>query len=143
MLAIRADEGLLRAFDEATVILSMLGPSKWSRPQHRNTETSTGQLDNRWHLFLDHLCWLCNYKTGGKTVVSITAEETLHGSKLWVASNAPCVSRITKHLKRMLQELQSFAMNADSSIEDTQRRVFRRFIVFSHERIAFYAEKLH
>jgi hypothetical protein len=76
-------------------------------------------------------------------VVSIAAEETLHGSKLWVVSNAPCVSRITKHLKWMLQELQSLAMNADSSIDDAQRRVLRRSIVFGHERIAFYAEKLH
>jgi hypothetical protein len=49
-------------------------------------------------------------------VVSVAAKETLHDSNLWIASNAPCISRITKHLKWMLQELPSLAMNADSSM---------------------------
>src|SRR5665213_3081881 len=136
-----SDADTLQVFDESIVLLSMLSPS--NRPRTQRSDLNSGANDShaKWHVFLDHLAWLCDYKTGGKTVASIAAEKVVRGSKFWLASNANCVSLAVKHLKWVLRELQSLAINTDSNSEDTQNRIFAKSVTFSRERVEFYSQR--
>ena len=136
------DDELMRNLDEITVLLSMSGPSQQFRFERHHIVIDMNDLSARWHLFLDNLSWLCDYRPGGKTVASIAAEKTDAGSKFWLATNASGISMVKKHLNCVLQEVQSLATNPSTEVEDVRYRIFRRSITFSHQRIEFYSNTL-
>ena len=136
------ERDVIQEFNECIVLLSMLGPSISSQSQRSAIETDTQEPENRWHMFLDQLSWLCDYKTAGKTVASIAVTAEPSGTVFCLASNSDSVSTASKHLKWLLGEIQNFVPNASTDREETQRRIFQRCVSFSRERVESYSESL-
>ena len=129
-------------FDDCIVLLSMLGPSTPARTQHSDLKSGRDDSQNQWHVFLDQLSLLCDYKPGGKTVASIAGEQITEGSKFWLATNASHYLKAKGHLKWILKELQDLVIDIRSNREDTQYRIFKESILFSHERVKNYSQRL-
>ena len=132
----------IQDFDECVILLSMLGPSLSLQSQLSATDFKSREPQTKWHLFLDQLSWLCDYKTSGKTVASVAAESETSGTTFYLSSNSASVSKATKHLKWVLGEIKIFVAGPGANSEETQRRLFQRSVSFSRERVAFYSQKL-
>lgn len=103
-------------------------------------ESTDESLQIRCHRFLDNLSWLCDYRTGGRTVSSIAVEETPQGPIYWLAANESPDKKVRDHLERILQQLDSLASSEEASAVELAIR--RQSIQFSREKVKHYFRQL-
>lgn len=129
--------------DENVVTLSMLGTVPSAQHSQGSTRRTLSEVERKWCCLLDELSWLCDYKTGGKSVTSVAAQTTATGNVFWFASNKDTRLLIERQLRWILAELQLIATNDTVDSEEVRWRLFKRSIVFNHRRVEFYWEKMH
>ena len=135
------DPKVIRSFDELIILLSLLVPMKLSRVHHREIEVCH-DTHRQWHSFLDNLCWLCDFRSGGKTVASVGVEDTGRGSRFWLATNSENQSKAGKFLKRIIYELHNLATDPHETMSVIRGRIFKKAIKFAHRRVGDYGGKL-
>lgn len=132
----------MNRLDDYVVSLSMLGTARLVRRHQISGREPLSEEIKTWRCLLDELSWLCDYKTGGRSVTSIAAEATVSGSIFWFASNGTAQSRVKNQLKWILQELGSIKTTGTTGSKDVQRRIFKNSVEFSYRRIELYWSKL-
>ncbi|KAM3422067.1 hypothetical protein BST61_g2443 [Cercospora zeina] len=71
-----------------------------------------------WHRFLDEICHLCDFKSGGKTVRSIAVENASNGDVIfWAASIYTDSAAFKAHLETLLEELKSLVSRKNRTEE--------------------------
>lgn len=143
---------LRRKFDDLVVVLSMLGTSTLPQTQKHKIKNIESKLQQRWRHILDELSWLGDYKTHGKTVVSIAAQHikgkytegryTKPHYVFWLASNHPELGPIQRHLEFVLGELGKVANNDQEQADLVRAEMFRASVRFSWARVENYARSL-
>jgi hypothetical protein len=128
------------AFEEALALLSLLDPTE--PPGEACASQSPSQtISDRGKRFLDHLSWLCDPLSRGRTVAGIGVEESQDGSKFWIASNNGCKRPVKRHLQwllRILEKLVDGRMTTDA----VRNQIFERSIELSSERVKNYVTQL-
>jgi OTT_1508-like deaminase len=131
----------LHCFYEPLVLLRILEPTRGSRKHEMPLESSDESFKIRCHRFLDNLSWLCDYRTGGRTVSSIALEETPQGPIYWLAANQSPNKKVRDHLERILQQLESLASSPEKA-SVVQLAIRRQSIQFSREKVKYYVCQL-
>jgi hypothetical protein len=97
---------------------------------------------NRWQMFLDDLCLLCDTHRGGCTTTSITTEQMLYKVVFWLTMNAGDLERAKRWLEGILDIVQR---EIDARVDVTSSLVqdlFVRSVRRSPQRVANYANRL-
>lgn len=129
--------------DANVVTLSMLGTVRSAQHSQSRTRRVLSEIEGKWCCLLDVLSWLCDYKTGGKSVTSVAAQATSTGNVFWFASNKDTRVLVKRQICWILGELQSIATSDTVDSEDVQWRLFKRSVAFSHRRVESYWDRLH
>lgn len=131
----------LHCFYEPLVLLRIVEPTRGSRKHEMPLESTDGSFQIRCHRFLDDLSWLCDYRTGGRTVSSIAVEETPQGPIYWLAANESPRKKVRDHLKRILQQLESLASPAGEA-SAVELAICQQSIQFSRDKVRHYVRQL-
>ncbi|KAK4496860.1 hypothetical protein PRZ48_011309 [Zasmidium cellare] len=94
-----------------------------------------------WRRYLDNLSYLCDFKSGGKTVVSLYAQDAANDTVFWLATNHPggeTKNRMRNHLVFILNELSS----TPRSIDDPTQAIMQQSIKLSADKVKHYYNKL-
>ena len=118
----------MECFYERLVLLSLLSPTQGSRRTPRR---------RAWHRFLDDLCCLCDTHPGGRTVVSIAAEEGVSCLRFWIAANNH-LKQAYEHLKWVLENLSKLDASSSQAVETVERCILERFVNCSRRKIRNY-----
>ena len=104
-------------------------------------ESTDESIQSCCHRFLDNLSWLCDYRTGGRTVSSIGIEDTPQGPIYWLAANERPNEKVIVHLERILKQLESLksSQKAPSLLELAIRQ---QSVQFSREKVKHYIRQL-
>jgi hypothetical protein len=129
----------LHRFYEPLVLLRILEPTRGSRKHEMPVESTDESFEKSTHKFLDNLSWLCDYRTGGRTVSSIAVEETPQCPIYWLAANESPNKEVRDHLEWILQHLESLA---SSPPEEVELAIRRQSIRFSREKVKNYVRQL-
>jgi hypothetical protein len=131
----------LHCFYEPLVLLRILEPTRGSRKHEMPLESTHESFQTRCHRFLDHLSWLCDYRTGGRTVSSIAVERTPQGPIYWLAANESPDKKVRDHLERILHQLESLASSPEEA-SVVELAIRRQSIQFSREKVKHYLRQL-
>lgn len=132
----------LHCFYEPLVLLRILEPTRGSRKHEMPLESTDESFQIRCHRFLDHLSWLCDYRTGGRTVSSIAVEMTPQGPIYWLAANESPDKKVIDHLERILRQLESLAASSSEEASVVELAIRRQSIQFSREKVKHYLRQL-
>lgn len=133
---------MIRSLDESVVALSMLGSRPSVQKSQNAMRSSLSEVEHRWCCLLDELSWLCDYRTGGKSVTSIAAQTTVTGNIFWFANNKSLQLPVQRHLQWLLQVLQSHVAHRESNARETHWKLFQKSVVFNRRRIEHYHDKI-
>jgi len=97
---------------------------------------------NKWHIFLDNLCFLCDWRRAGKTVVSIGAQHTGGGINLRLSTRSGHREPATVHLRRAIASLRQSLELTDSGKRAIVRALALNTIERSEEKIRNYYNRL-
>lgn len=136
------ETSMTERLDESVVLLSMLGSRPSVQKSQRAVRSTLSETEDKWCCILDELSWLCDYRTGGKSVTSIAAQTTITGNIFWFATNKGLQMPIKQHLQWLLQTLRSYTTDSGRNAQETCRKLFRKSVVFSHRRVQFYQDRL-
>lgn len=136
-------KSMTQRLDDNVITLSMLGTVSSAQRSQNGSRGSLSEIENKWCCVLDELSWLCDYRTGGKSVTSVAAQVTTTGLVFWFANNRGPQPLVKRHLKWILQELRSMAVNDQGGSKETLWRLFRKSLVFSRRRVESYWAKLY
>jgi hypothetical protein len=131
----------LHCFYEPLVLLRILEPTRGSRKHEMPLESTDGSFQTRFHRFVDDLSWLCDYRTGGRTVSSIAVEDTPQGPIYWLAANESPDKKVKDHLERILQQLESLASSPEEA-SVVELAITRQSVPFSREKVKHYVRQL-
>ena len=115
--------------------LTLMDTLKFSHDYHPVQRTD-------WQRLLDYLAWLCDFKRGGETVVSIAAEQVAEGSRFWISSNSSRVQQSAAHLRLVLSRLASLRKSSPARQEEVAEVIYSASITFSRLRVHDYCLKL-
>jgi len=133
---------ILRRFYEAAVTLSILGPVANAQRTRSDLRMNGKASRPPWHKFLDHLCWLCDYKCGGKTVSSIAVSQADSDTVFNLTTNNQPTARAVDHLNWVLEQLKSLRGISDYEGLEVEHEIFGRSIQLSRKRVQDYAKRL-
>lgn len=91
-----------------------------------------------WHQFLDGLCALCHFGTGGDTICAIGAEQSNGPLRFWLATNDKGPQKQKRHLERLLKII----LKSCETGEDCSEALFSESLVFCDERVRNYSRQL-
>lgn len=114
-----------------------------SMSQAKDTFASDTTVDDRsdWQQFLDDLCFLCDSKPAGQSVVSIGVEADSSGAVFWVTTAKRHLEDAERHLKeslRLLAECSLGVLDENLAIAEITRLSVER----SQDRVANYVKRL-
>ncbi|KAM0714506.1 hypothetical protein Q7P37_009800 [Cladosporium fusiforme] len=98
-------------------------------------------IRSRWHHFLDDLCFLCDSKHAGQSVVSIGVEQCMGGVNFWITTAERHRESAEYHLKEILHLLIEYSFER-SDRKSTMAEIARRSIERSPDRISEYVKRL-
>ncbi|KAM0714658.1 hypothetical protein Q7P37_009956 [Cladosporium fusiforme] len=119
-------------FYEDLVLWSIISAGKSQRTIPRPTV---------WQRFLDDLCYLCDTKPGGKSVVSIAVSEISDHQYFFISANGG-LRRAAEQLNLVLGELHGIRQKSDHDIETTKQRLLDIGIRGSSMKVRNYVRKL-
>ena len=101
---------------------------------------------NKWHVFLDSLSMLCDFKPGGETVSSIGVEDASPGAVFWITVNARTNNgttspRAASHLTYTIQALQEIAKSA-GKYDQLETEIFSSSVNLGKNKVANYRRKV-
>jgi hypothetical protein len=131
----------LHCFYEPLVLLRILEPTRGLRRHEMPSESTDGSFQTHFHNFVDNLSWLCDYRTGGRTVSSIAVEETPQGPIYWLAANESPNKKVKDHLERTLQQLEGLASSPEEA-SVVELAITRQSVQFSREKVKHYVRQL-
>ena len=101
------------------------------------------RVDERseWHRFLDGLCFLCDFKRAGKSVVSIGVEQGTGAAIFWITTTEFYQESTECHLREILHLLTKHADDCSSG-DLIVAEVTRHSVERSKSRILDYAKRL-
>ena len=97
---------------------------------------------NRWQMFLDDLCLLCDTHRGGCTTTSIATEQMLYKVVFWLTMNAGDLERAKRRLEGMLDMVQRGIGARVDVTSSLVHDLFVRSVRRSPQRVANYANRL-
>lgn len=138
MDAVRADlyDGLF--------IYSMLQhetTQQYSPSVNRLLDTSQ-DVRSKWHRFLDGLCFLCDSRCGGKSVVVILPEQIVGETVLWIKTYPTYQKDAVQHLDTVLGLLKESLHGDADGVHPLAEEIVRRSIERSAQRVNNYACRL-
>lgn len=110
---------ILARLYEPLFLLRVLGQTQG---QHTLQPTSFDLSTEKSRRFLQHLCYVCDYKKGGDTCTAIGLEDCQASYRFWVASNSG-TANIVAFLKDALRTLSNSVNSARSDL-DTKKSAF-------------------
>lgn len=105
-------------------------PTKLSNDEHKT-----------WRTYLDKLCYLCDFESGGKTVTALLVQAAAERSVLWLATNCSkhhTRVRMAGHLSFILMQLS----HLHATVDDLAEVVCRQSIDLSEDKVEDYRGKL-
>jgi hypothetical protein len=102
---------------------------------------TTADDRSEWQQFLDNLCFVCDSKPAGQSVVSIGVEEGRSGAVFWVATAKRHQEEAERHLKeslRLLVECSLGVMDGNLAMAEIARLSVER----SQDRVTNYVKRL-
>lgn len=94
-----------------------------------------------WHMLLDDLCLLCDFRSGGSTTTAIAAEERADHTIFWVVSDPNRCEDLESHLSQMLELVKTAASDADRR-DECKDLVFEHAVKRSARRVHNYVGRL-
>lgn len=117
-------------FYGALAILNKLNPVSSARIVPRS---------RAWHRFLDDLCLLCDFDTGGKSVTSIAAQDARDYLVFWITANDGPKDRAVEHLRWLLLILSEAS---DISLDSKTDQIVQKSAVLCDRKVKNYARWL-
>lgn len=121
---------LLNDFYGALSILNKLDPANSARIVPRS---------RAWHRFIDDLCLLCDFHTGGKSVTSIAVEDAHDHLVFWITANGGPKDQAVNHLRWLLSMLSE---PSDISMNSKADQIIQKSAALCDRRVANYAKWL-
>lgn len=114
-----------------------------SRSHSESAHGADARDDERsdWHRFLDGLCFLCDFKRAGKSVVSIGVEQGTGGAIFWITTTEFYQKSTECHLREILHLLTKRS-DEFSSGDLTVAEITRHSVERSKDRILDYTKRL-
>lgn len=114
-----------------------------SRSHSESAHSADARVDEQsdWHRFLDGLCFLCDFKRAGKSVVSIGVEQGTCGAIFWITTTERYQESTECHLREILHLLTKRSGESSSGCL-TVAEVTRHSVERSKNRISDYAKRL-
>jgi hypothetical protein len=114
-----------------------------SRSHSESAHSADARVDERsdWHRFLDGICFLCDFKRAGKSVVSIGVEQGTGGAIFWITTTELYQESTECHLREILHLLTKRS-DEFSSGGLTLAEITRHSVERSKDRILDYTKRL-
>jgi len=135
-------EQVFQDFIEVAVLLNMINPGKLfgdSRPLGHDNEIRTPEP---WHRFKDEFAWLGDIRKGGGSVTAVAGVMMSGQRTLLLASNYGVKPKVSRHLRDVLQTLQSLARSGAESQSKAQRQILESSVDLSWDKIKNYSDRL-
>lgn len=123
---------LLKEFYEDLVLWSILSTSKAQR---------TGKKPLIWQRFLDDVCYLCDTKPGGKSVVSVAVSELGRCQNFFISANG-ALRKVAEQLDQILRELWRVKQMSDVDLEITKEALLEIGVRDSAKKVRNYVREL-
>lgn len=121
-----------KEFYEDLVLWSILSFGKAQR---------TGTKPTIWQRFLDDVCYLCDAKSGGKSVVSIAVSELSRCQYFFISANGG-LRKAAQQLHLVLVELHGIKQMSDIDLEITKERLLEIGVRDSAMKVRNYVREL-
>lgn len=109
---------------------------------NKEARTVKEGVQSSWHSFLDNLCFLCDVKRAGKTVVSIGAQATDQGITLRLSTRPAHRDFAVIAVRRTIASLKASLQQSQSDKEKTVEALALNAIEWSEEKICNYYGRL-
>ncbi|KAI9715118.1 MAG: hypothetical protein M1828_001053 [Chrysothrix sp. TS-e1954] len=97
----------------------------------------------RWHQFLDNLCWMCDSRRGGKAVTAIAVEKSPSNTLIfWIAANRSPNIHAVAHLEWVLEKLAQYSFGTLQQRDQIVLEMSATSLKFSTDRVKDYRRKL-
>lgn len=134
---------LIKRFYSSLLLVSVLCPAERGHAVEANRYAG-------WRRFLEDLCWFCDTKKGGNTVVTIAVEQSAEDRLIfWLASNEGSPKRTsvkanqaTKYLSWLLDEMKKIHASPDPDFQALERRILEEAVKISYEKVNNYVSRL-
>ncbi|KAK6381053.1 hypothetical protein LTR81_027632 [Elasticomyces elasticus] len=131
-------------FYDSLFVHSLLQHEATSKPAFpiRKPAQPAFSTHSGWHRFLDDLCFMCDSRTGGKTVVAVLAERRSEETIFWLATPTMMQQSTANHLDGLLRVIRKMLRTDETHVQPLIDDVIRRSIERSPQRIHHYGGRL-
>lgn len=112
------------------------------RSDSTGTRANLHKLRSPWHAFLDKLCFLCDWRPAGKSVVAIGTEKLDHDVNFRLCGQSSHLQEAGPYLEEVLASLVSALGASDDDRLSKAATIAARAITRSEKKICSYHERL-
>jgi hypothetical protein len=132
----------LYRFYELLVLFKILQHRLGCTKQSQSAEGGTAETLNPWQIFVNQLCWLCDFTCGGDSSTSIAVEDATSGPRYWLAVNFDKKGKALEHLEGILQKLSKLQESSTEDYTTIFTEILQSCLQFSSEKFDNYHRQL-